>query len=97
MPAGRDQAAEDGLLRRRLIDVEGLRIVLSGEVDDFFLADVTRTTLKHLADLEILEVIFDHPIPIAPRGGLAPQEICTWIPLPFPWDFARFAATASNG
>jgi hypothetical protein len=40
MPAGRAQAAEQGGLAGRLVEVEGLRIELGGEGDDVFAHEV---------------------------------------------------------
>ena len=56
VPAARDQAAEDGLLRGLGVDVERLRVELPREVDDLVLGDGAAAELEHLAGLEVLEV-----------------------------------------
>jgi len=57
VPAGSDEPPEDALLGRRLVDVERLRIVALGEVDDLLARHRPLAELVALADREVLEVL----------------------------------------
>src|SRR5690606_34777921 len=55
LEAAGDQPAERAGLRRRLVDMEGLRVVLEGEVEDLRFRQRDARRLEALADGEILE------------------------------------------
>ena len=58
MPAAGGQAAEESLLRRRFVEMEGLGIVLLGELLDLFGAHGERARrAQYLAGLEVIEVV----------------------------------------
>ena len=60
VPAARDQAAEDRILRRLGVEVERLRVELACEGDDLVLADDLAPELVDLARLEVLEGVLRH-------------------------------------
>ncbi|KAF1852500.1 hypothetical protein Lal_00037233 [Lupinus albus] len=63
MPAAGGQSAEEGLLCCRFVEVEGLGVVLLGELLDLFGAHGERTRrAEHLAGLEVVEASYGHSI-----------------------------------
>ena len=60
MPAAGGQPLENARLRRRRIEMEGLRIVLAGEVDDFALRHEINIRAETLASGDIFKIAGRH-------------------------------------
>src|SRR5271166_4244120 len=75
MPAARRESAEDRLLRRRLVEMEWLRIEFGGKGFDPVRLDAHCPGAKGLAHAEIVEVALGHlgvlPYERATRSGAA--------------------------
>jgi hypothetical protein len=56
VPAGGDELTEGRLLRTLGIDVEGLRVVLLGEVHDLLFRYLVRPEFVNVSDLDVLVV-----------------------------------------
>ena len=59
MPAGGDQRTEMRAFRRRLVDMERLRIVAHGEGLDVLGGEGVAAVVEHVADLDVLEEFHD--------------------------------------
>ena len=57
MPTARAQAAEQAVLRRRLVEMEGLRIIARREPDDLVGRKGMAAELKRFADGDGLEIL----------------------------------------